>query len=195
MIELYLTDDERANELLATDHFALLVGMLLDQQIPMERAFRGPLELEERLRALGRTFDACSIAAMDPDDLARLVATKPALHRFPTSMAKRIHALAVSVCEHYAGDVTALWEDVRDAAELRRRVEAMPGFGNEKARIYLALLAKRFGIRPDGWERESEPFGEPGSFRSVADAVSPEAIERIRETKAAVKAARAKARQ
>lgn len=195
MIELYLTDDERANELLATDHFALLVGMLLDQQIPMERAFKGPFELSQRLRALGHELDACSIAAMDPDALAALVAAKPALHRFPTSMAKRIHALAASVCERYAGDVTALWDGVTDAAELRRRIGALPGFGDEKARIYLALLAKRFGVRPTEWERESEPFGEPGSFRSVADAVSPEAIERIRETKAAVKAARAQARR
>jgi uncharacterized HhH-GPD family protein len=189
-VELYLTDDAEANALLAASPFALLLGMLLDQQIPMERAFRGPALLRERLAALGYGDDPCTLAGLPIEDLVEVVSAKPALHRFPASMAKRIQALAGTICEQYGGRTEAIWEGVDAASTLLDRLQALPGFGSEKARIFLALLAKRFGVKPDGWETASAPFGEPGVYRSVADATSPEALERIRETKAAVKAER-----
>jgi uncharacterized HhH-GPD family protein len=189
VVELYLTTEPEANAFVVEDPFALIVGMLLDQQIPMERAFRGPWELRNRLAAQSVDFDPCSVASLDPEALAVVVGAKPALHRFPRSMAQRISALAEALCANYGGRVSALWEGVDDAFELRQRLEALPGFGIEKASILLALLAKRFGIQPAHWREASTPFGEDGVFRSVADATSPEALERIRETKAAVKAA------
>lgn len=143
------TDDPSANALLAEDPFALLVGIVLYQQVPIETAFAGPSRLNDRLGGL----DPRDIAAMDPEALEAVFREKPAVHRFPGNMAKRVQAVATFITSEYHGDTSAIWADVDDAEELMRRVEGMPGFGDYKARIYLAVLAKRFEVKPDGWER------------------------------------------
>jgi uncharacterized HhH-GPD family protein len=149
MAEIYFTDDHEANHLLATNDFALLVGLTLYQQVPVEKAFVGPSVLRDRL---GGELDAAMIASMDPDELDDVFREKPALHRFPGSMAKRTQAVAVHVVETYDGDVSGIWDGVDDASELQRRIKALPGFGDYKARVYAAVLARRFGIQPADWE-------------------------------------------
>jgi uncharacterized HhH-GPD family protein len=149
MAEIYFTDDDGANDLLATNEFALLVGLTLYQQVPVEKAFAGPSVLRERL---GGDLDVAMIAAMDPEELNDVFREKPALHRFPGSMAKRTQAVAVHVVEMYDGETSGIWEGVDDADELQRRIKALPGFGDYKARVYAAVLARRFGIQPTGWE-------------------------------------------
>ena len=188
---LPLTGDPRADELLEHDPLALLVGMLLDQQVPMERAFRSPYDLKERL---GGRLDAADLAGIDPDELARVFAERPALHRFPGSMAGRTQELARYLVEHYDGRAERVWSDAHTGQELFSRVRALPGFGEQKARIFVALLAKRLGVAPPGWERQAGRYGEAG-YLSVADVDGPEALARVREHKRAVKAeARAKAK-
>lgn len=182
---LPVTGDPEADALLAENPFALLVGMLLDQQVPMERAFRSPALLAERL---GGRLDATTVAATDPARLEELFRMRPALHRFPAAMARRTHELARHIVERYDGDPSAIWRTAGDAAELRRRLEELPGFGPEKARIFLAVLGKRFGWAPPGWETEAGPFGD-ATPRSVADVDGPEALERVRAFKRAQKAA------
>ena len=182
---LYLTGDAAADGLLEQDAFALVVGMILDQQIPLERAFAAPFALRERLGEL----DARAIAAMDPERLAAAFREKPALHRFPAAMAERVQLAARAVVERYGGDAAAIWTGAGSGAELLRRVSALPGFGEQKARIFCALLGKRLGVRPPGWEEASAPFGAPGSFASVADIDGPEALRRVREYKQQMKAA------
>ena len=179
-----LTGDPDADQLLATDPLALLIGMLLDQQVPMERAFHSPYELKERL---GGRLDAASIAEADPDELASVFAERPALHRFPGSMAARTHELCRHLVEHYGGSAERLWEGVTSGEELLARVKALPGFGDQKARIFVALLGKRLGVTPPGWEQAAGAYGKPGWF-SVADVDGPEALARVREHKRAVKA-------
>jgi uncharacterized HhH-GPD family protein len=179
-----ITGDETADALLARDPLALLIGMLLDQQVPMEWAFRGPATLAERLGGL----DAARIAAMSPDSLEVVFREKPALHRYPSSMAKRTHALCVHVVEHYGGDAAKLWSGVEDPDELLARLRALPGYGDDKAKIMLAILAKRFGRAPLGWERVAAPFSDDHP-RSAADVDSPDALLRVREWKRAQKAA------
>ena len=147
--ELYLTNEPEANAFIASDPLGLLVGLVLHQQIPTEKAFHSPLVLRDRL---GSDLDAAEIAAMDPEALESLFKEKPALHRFPGSMAKRVQGVCTHVAEEYSGSVKAIWEDIDDADELMARLLAMPGFGEYKARIYLGLLAQRFGIRPAGYE-------------------------------------------
>lgn len=147
--ELYLTNDDEANAFIAREPLALLVGLVLHQQIPTEKAFHSPLVLRQRL---GRDLDATDLAAMDPEELERLFREKPALHRFPGAMANRVQGVCEHVADYYAGDVTALWDDVADAGELMRRLTNIPGFGEYKARIYLGLLAGRYGVQPSGWE-------------------------------------------
>lgn len=188
---LYLTGDPEADGLLARDPLALLVGMVLDQQVPLEWAFRGPAELATRL---GGPLDAAVIAAMDPDDLAEKFSRKPALHRYPTSMAARVHALCQAIADQYGGDAAAVWRDAGDGVTLRSRLRALPGFGDQKARIFLALLGKQLGVQPPGWEEASDPFGEPGSYRSVADIVDAASLAKVREGKQAAKAAAKRAR-
>lgn len=178
----YITGDDRADELLATDPLALLIGMLLDQQVPMEWAFVGPLRLEERLGHL----DAVTIAEMDPAEFEALAKEKPAIHRFPGSMAKRIQELCRHLVEHYDGDAAGVWRGVATGHDLLARLVALPGFGDEKARIFLAVLAKRFGETPPGWAEAAAPFSDD-TPRSVADVTSAERLEQVREWKRANK--------
>jgi uncharacterized HhH-GPD family protein len=182
---LPLTGDAAADELLVTDPLARLLGMLLDQQVPMEWAFMAPYRLQERLGV--DHLDAKVIAEMPPDELEKLFKGPPALHRYPGSMAKRAQALCQELVASYDGDAEAVWRGVESGAELVKRVQALPGFGKDKSRIFVALLAKRFGIRPEGWEEATAPFSDDKP-RSVADIDSPEALGRVREWKKAMKA-------
>ena len=187
---LWLTGDADVDALLASEPLALLIGMVLDQQIPMERAFKAPYDLKERL---GGSLDPTAIAAMPPDDLAAVFAAKPALHRFPRSMAGRVQEVCTTVLDTYGGDTAAIWTTAADGAELLANVKALPGFGDQKARIFVALLGKQLGVRPSGWDTTAGAYGEVGSFRSVADIDSPEALAKVRQFKQATKAeARAK---
>ena len=178
---LAVTGDPDADRLLVEDPLALLIGMLLDQQVPMEWAFRGPYTLRERLGVSGR-LDAATIAAMAPDDFEALFRNKPALHRYPGSMAKRTHDLCRHLVDEYDGDAAALWRDASDGAEVYRRLRALPGYGEEKAKIFLAILGKRLGVAPPGWEEAAAPFSD-ATPRSVADIDSPESLRRVREWK------------
>lgn len=182
---LTIAQDPRADELLSTDAFALLCGMLLDQQFPMERAFAGPWKLRERLG----TLDPAVVATTDPATFADLAATPPAVHRYARSMAGRIQALAAVVTEDYGGDASRIWNDATDGAELVRRLRALPGFGDQKARIFVALLGKQLQVRPDGWERAAGAYAEPGSHRSVADVVDAASLQQVRDFKKRAKVA------
>ncbi|GAA1886533.1 HhH-GPD-type base excision DNA repair protein [Lapillicoccus jejuensis] len=182
---LTIAQDPAADEVLGTDPFGLLVGMLLDQQFPMERAFAGPAKVLERFG----TLDPGRIAAAEPDAFADLCATPPAIHRYGRSMAARIQAVAAVVRDEYDGDAERIWTGVGSGRELVARVKALPGFGDQKARIFVALLAKQLGVRPDGWEAATTPYGETGSFRSVADVVDGESLEKVRAFKKEAKAA------
>jgi uncharacterized HhH-GPD family protein len=182
---LPVTGDAEADKLLVDDPLALMIGMLLDQQVPMEWAFSGPLRLKERL---GGRLDAADIASRDPGELEQLFKGPPALHRYPGSMAKRTQALCQHLVDHHGGDAASVWTGVDDGRELVRRVRALPGYGGEKAKIFTALLAKRFGVRPAGWEAAAAPFSDDEP-RSVADIDSAETLQRVRSWKKAMKAA------
>ena len=184
--KLCLAQQPDADEMLSRDPFALLVGMLLDQQIPMERAFAGPVAISKRM--IG-PFDPATVAHYDPDAFVEVVAGPPAVHRFPRSMAGRIQALAAAVVERYDGDTASLWRSADSGEEVRARLAALPGFSAAKAAIFTALLGKQLGVRPPGWVEASAPYGEPGSFRSVADVVDRDSLARVRESKKAAKAA------
>lgn len=188
MTRLHLSGDDRADELLSDDPLALLIGMVLDQQFPIERAFRGPAELVERL-GLSVPMDAGRIASTDPDVLVEVFARTPSLHRYPASMAARVQSLCRVVSEEYGGDASSIWSTAADGKELRARVEALPGFGAQKARIFVALCGKQLGARPPGWEEASAPYGEAGSFRSVADIVDAASLAEVRRRKKEAKAA------
>ncbi|MGI9033271.1 MAG: HhH-GPD-type base excision DNA repair protein [Acidimicrobiales bacterium] len=183
-MSFYLTGDPEADGLLEREPLALLIGMLLDQQVPMERAFHSPLELKERL---GGRLDAAEMAASDPDELALVFAARPALHRYPGSMGRRTHDLCRHLVGHYRGQAEAVWTTAATGAELLANIKALPGFGEQKARIFVALLAKRRSVTPPGWEKVAGPYGRPGWF-SVADIDGPDALARVREHKRAVKA-------
>lgn len=183
---LYLSGDAQADALLAKTALALVIGMVLDQQVPMEKAFSGPAELERRL---GRPLDAARIAAMDPDQLVELFTRKPSLHRFPGSMAGRVQKVCQVIADDYGNDASTIWGDAADGRQLRNRVQALPGFGDQKARIFVALLGKRLGVSAPGWEEAASPYGEPGSYRSVADIVDADSLARVRQFKQAAKAA------
>jgi uncharacterized HhH-GPD family protein len=180
---LPVTGDPEADKLLADDPLALTIGMLLDQQVPMEWAFSGPLRLRDKL---GGRLDAAEIAALDPAELEAMFKGPPALHRYPGSMANRTQALCQFLVDHYGGDAAGVWTGVDSGAELLRRVRALPGFGADKARIFTALLAKRFGVRPPGWEEATAPFSDDQP-RSVADIDSAESLQRVRSWKKAMK--------
>ena len=182
---LRLTGDEQADRLLSESGFALLIGMLLDQQIAMEVAFLGPYRLAERLDG---PLDPANVAATDPEELESLFRTKPAIHRYPGSMATRVHALATHLVEHHGGEASAVWDDAEDGADLKRRLQALPGYGDQKARILIALLGKQCGVRPRGWEGAAGEYAEPG-YRSIADVLDEETLQRVRESKQAAKAA------
>jgi uncharacterized HhH-GPD family protein len=183
---LCLAQDPEADALLTSDPLALLLGMLLDQQIPMEKAFRGPKDIADRMGGL----DIRQIADADPEAFAGIVAQRPAVHRFPGSMAKRVQTLVQYLIEHYDGDVTALWtREAPDGPEVLRRLKELPGFGEQKAKIFLALLGKQRGVTPSGWREAAGAYGEQGAHRSVADVVDQRSLGEVRAYKQHLKAA------
>ena len=183
---LHITGDPAADELLTDNPLALLVGMLLDQQVPMETAFAGPLKIEQRTGAA----DAAAIAGMDPEKFLEAFKQTPSVHRFPGSMAARVQTLCQELVDSWGGDAAALWSKGEpDGPEVLRRLKALPGFGEQKAKIFLALLGKQYGFTGDGWREASAPYGDDGAYRSVADIVSPESLTKVREHKKAMKAA------
>jgi uncharacterized HhH-GPD family protein len=183
---LCLAQDPDADKLLTDSPLALLIGMVLDQQIPLEWAFKGPLHVTQRL---GRPLDAADLAGRDPEELASVFATPPAVHRFPASMAGRVQELCRVIVADYAGDAANVWKGVKDGPELLRRIEGLPGFGKHKARIFIALLGKQLGVRPKGWEAVAGEFGEPGSRKSIADITDAESLSEVRDYKKQMKAA------
>jgi uncharacterized HhH-GPD family protein len=183
--KLCLAQDAEADELLTKDHFATLLGMLLDQQYPMEHAFRGPKKIADRMGG----FDIHRIAEADPQEFEDLAATPPAIHRYGRSMARRAQELARYVIENYDGKTENIWrQGDPDGLELLRRLKDLPGYGDQKAKIFLALLGKQRGVRPEGWRAAAGPYGEEGSGRSVADVTDAESLSRVREFKKQAKA-------
>ncbi len=182
---LRIAQDPEADALLSSAPFALLVGMLLDQQYPMEHAFRGPAKIVGRFG----TLDPAAIAAADPEAFAALSATPPAIHRYGRSMAGRVQALARVVVDEYEGDAARIWTTTDDPSVLLARLKALPGYGEQKAKIFAALLGKQLGVRPDGWREAIGPYAEEGSFRSVADVVDAESLGKVRDFKKQAKAA------
>ncbi|WP_433317518.1 HhH-GPD-type base excision DNA repair protein [Micromonospora chersina] len=182
---LSLPIDPQANELLARSPLALLLGMVLDQQVPMEKAFSSPYVLAQRL---GHEPDARELAEHPPEALVEIFAKPPALHRFPKAMAARVQEVCRALVERYDGDPARLWSEVADGRELLRRVGELPGFGRQKAQIFVALLGKRFGITPDGWREAAGGYGDADAYRSVADVTDPESLRRVREYKQRMKA-------
>jgi uncharacterized HhH-GPD family protein len=183
---LSLPIEPEATKLLHDSPIALLLGMLLDQQIPMEKAFSSPYVLTQRL---GHDLDAREIATFDPEAFEAIVAKPPALHRFPRANAKRIQEMCQVLVERYDGDAANIWTGVDSGAELVRRMGQLPGFGHQKSQIFVALLAKQFGIQPDGWREATGVYGEEGSLRSVADITDEGSLAKVREYKQAMKAA------
>ena len=181
---LAITGDEAADQLLNTDPLALLIGMLLDQQVPMEWAFKGPAPLVDRLGHL----EVATVAEMDPEAFLEACSTKPAIHRFPRSMAGRIQDLCRHIVDHHGGDAAEVWTGAADGPDLANRLRALPGYGAEKTKIFVAILAKRMGHRLDGWEVAAGPFADDVP-RSVADIDGPEALATVRAWKKAQKAA------
>ncbi|WP_200209162.1 HhH-GPD-type base excision DNA repair protein [Micromonospora coerulea] len=182
---LSLPIDPEANRLLERSPLALLLGMVLDQQVPMEKAFSSPYVLIQRL---GHEPDARELAGYAPEALVALFAQPPALHRFPKAMAARVQEVCRVLVDRYDGDPAGLWADVADGRELLRRVGELPGFGKQKAQIFVALLGKRYDVRPDGWREAAGGYGDADAYRSVADVTDPESLRRVREFKQAAKA-------
>ncbi|AVZ73960.1 Fe-S cluster assembly protein HesB [Streptomyces lunaelactis] len=189
---IHIAQQPEADELLGRSPLAALVGMLLDQQVPMEWAFSGPYTVAQRLG--GDDLDAAEIAAYDPDAFAELLKAKPAVHRYPGNMAKRVQVLCQYLVDEYGGDASAVWRDAATGDELLARLKALPGFGEQKAQIFLALLGKQFGVQPKGWREAAGAYGEKGSYRSAADITGPESLSKVRahkqEMKRAAKAAK-----
>ncbi|PMR61597.1 Fe-S cluster assembly protein HesB [Verrucosispora sp. ts21] len=183
---LALPIDPAANQLLLRSPLALLTGMVLDQQVSMEKAFSSPYVLTQRL---GHDLDARELAGYDPDALVALFAQPPALHRFPKAMAARVQEVCRALVAHYDGDAARLWVDAADGRELLARIAALPGFGRQKAQIFLALLGKRFGVQPPGWQEAAGDYGDPDAHRSVADVTDAESLRLVREYKQQMKAA------
>lgn len=187
MTTLYLAGTPEGDALLARDPFALLTGMLLDQQVPMEKAFSGPAVIAERMGT--DHLDPAAIAAHDPDAFAEIFSRTPAVHRFPGSMAGRVQKVAAYVAEHYGNDAANIWADAATGQELLKRLKALPGFGEQKAKIMVALLGKQIGVRPDGWREAAGDYGAEGATRSVADVVDAETLLQVRATKREIKRA------
>lgn len=182
---LNLVGDPDADALLSQNPAALLIGMLLDQQVPMETAFAGPKKIADRLGRL----DVHEIAEMKPDEFIAVCAQPPAVHRFPKSMGERIQSLCTYLVEHYDGDATALWTSGEpDGKEVLKRLKALPGYGDQKARIFLALLGKQVGVEPTGWREAAGAYGDENSRRSIADVVDQQSLLEVREFKKAAKA-------
>ena len=180
---IHITGDAAADQVLTDSPFALLVGMMLDQQYPMEHAFRGPSKVLTRFG----TLEPAAIAAADPEEFATLCSTPPAIHRYGRSMAARLQALAALVESEYGGDASRIWTGVATGQELLARVMALPGFGKQKAQIFVALLAKQLGVRPQGWAEVVGDYAKDG-FRSVADVTDPASLQKVRDFKKAKKA-------
>jgi uncharacterized HhH-GPD family protein len=178
--------EPEANELLSRSPLALLIAMLLDQQVTLEKAFAGPLDL---VRRLGHEPTAAELAEFDPDRLAAIFSERPALHRYPKAMAARVQELARLIVTDYDGDPAALWSTAPTGAELYKRIVALPGFGPQKAKIFVALLGKQLGVQPTGWREAAGQFGEAGSYLSVADVLDEDSLERVRAYKQSLKAA------
>jgi uncharacterized HhH-GPD family protein len=172
------TENPAANELLETDPLALLIGMVLDQQVKMEKAFGGPYELKRRLGRL----DVREIASMDPERLDKVFRERPALHRFPGNMARRVQAMCAAIVKDYGGDAASVWRDARDGDDLAARISKLPGFGEMKTRIMISILAKKFGVKPQGWEKHA------ATWHSVADVDSAESMAHARDVKREMKA-------
>jgi len=185
-VPISLPVDDEANELLSRNALALLIAMLLDQQVPLERAFSAPRDL---VRRLGHEPTADELASFDPEALAAVFSERPALHRFPKAMAARTQELARLIVRDYDGDAASLWTTASSGAELLKRVSALPGFGEAKAKIFVALLGKQLGIQPPGWREAAGSFGAEGSYVSVADIVDDESLGKVRSHKQAIKAA------
>ncbi len=185
-MSIHLTDDVEADRLLSDNPLALLIGMLLDQQVAMELAFAGPLKIQQRVGDI----DANTLATVDADDFVAAFKQTPAVHRFPGSMAERVQSLCRELVAEWGGDASAIWkQDSPDGKTVLKRLKSLPGFGEQKAKIFLALLGKQYGFDGDGWREASAPYGEPGTLMSVADIVSPETLLQVRESKRAAKAA------
>jgi uncharacterized HhH-GPD family protein len=178
--------DADANKLLSTDPLALLIGMVLDQQVPLEKAFSSPHVLAQRL---GHVPTAVELAEFDPDALIAIFAKPPALHRFPKAMAARVQEVCRGLVENYDGEAANLWTGVADGKELLKRVASLPGFGKQKSQIFVALLGKQYGVEPAGWREAAGAYGEVGSFKSVADIVDGESLGKVRAYKKEMKAA------
>ncbi len=186
MPPLHLAQDPESDKVISEYPLALLIGMVLDQQVTIEKAFSSPAELARRM---GGPLDAAAIAAMDPDELAAAFKERPALHRFPGSMAGRVQEVCRAIAEDYGGRAENIWGDVQTGDELVGRLRALPGFGEQKAKIFAALLGKQLGVRPTGWRQATSPYGDAGSHLSVADITDPKSLEKVRATKRALKAA------
>jgi uncharacterized HhH-GPD family protein len=186
VVPISMPVDAEANELLTRSPLALLIAMLLDQQVPLERAFSAPRDL---VRRLGHEPTAEELATANPEELAAVFAERPALHRFPKAMAARVQELARLIVAEYDGEPSAVWSTALSGAELLKRVSALPGFGEQKAKIFVALLGKQFGVRPDGWREAAGAFGAEGSYLSVADITDVESLGRVRAYKQQLKAA------
>ncbi|MGU3436386.1 HhH-GPD-type base excision DNA repair protein [Actinomycetes bacterium M1A6_2h] len=183
---LHLVGDPDADALLASDPLALLIGMLLDQQVPMESAFAGPKKLADRLGEL----DVRAIASMNTEEFVEVCSTPPAVHRFPSSMGKRIQDMCAAIVERWDGSAEAIWTDGDpDGKEVLTRLKALPGYGDQKARIFLALLGKQMGVDPDGWRDAAGAYGDEGSRRSIADVVDETSLHEVRDFKKAAKKA------
>ncbi len=190
---LHITGDDKADAVLSRDPLALLIGMVLDQQVTIEKAFSSPADLVQRLGTKG-PLNAATIAAMEPDELAAVFREQPALHRYPGSMAGRVQAVCRVVADEYQNKADNIWKGVQSGDELIGRLRALPGFGEQKAKIFAALLGKQLGVCPEGWRKVTTPYGKEGSSLSVADITDPESLAKVRATKKAMKAkARAKA--
>jgi len=176
--ELHWTSDPEANRLIAADGNALLIGFALDQQVPVPKAFSGPIELQKRLGHL----DPGRIAATDPDELVEVFVRRPAIHRFPAAMAKRVQSLCAVIERDYGGDGSRVWTEAADAADLKARLAALPGIGDMKVRSLVATLVKQFGVRPEGWEQVLP------SHPTLGDVDSPEALAEYQAAKRAHKA-------
>jgi len=185
-VAIWMPVEPEANELLTRSPLALLIAMLLDQQVPLEKAFSGPLEL---VRRLGHEPTVAELAEFDPDALAEIFSERPALHRYPRAMAARVQDLARLIMEQYDGEPAQVWESASSGAQLLKQVAALPGFGAQKAQIFVALLGKQLGVRPDGWQEASGAFGDEGTRFSVADITDEETLRQVRAHKAALKAA------
>jgi uncharacterized HhH-GPD family protein len=183
-----ITQDETADQLLSTNGFALLAGMLLDQQFPMEQAFSGPAKIQQRFG----TLDPDTVAAADPEQFAELCSRPPAVHRFPSAMAARLQAVAAVVVQTYGCKAERLWDEAGTGQELLRRVSNLPGFGRQKSQIFVALLGKQLGVQPPGWREAAGGYGEAGVFKSVADVIDPDTLAKVRAYK---KEQKARARQ